>query len=94
MEDILARYGNAKTGTGHELRVDERSGGAMLWFLYWGEYRGVDDHHHMGIAHVSQKDGVYVVGWFRGTEKTPFRTQEYPTLETLFPSLDEEIAKR
>jgi hypothetical protein len=94
MDDLLARYRNTKTGKGHELRVEERSGGTMLWFLYWGEYRGVDDHHHMGIAHVSQKDDAYTVGWLRGTEKTPFQTQGYPNLDALFFALDEEIAKR
>ena len=94
MDDLVARYRNAKTGKGHELRIDERPVSTLLWFLFWGEYRGVDDHHHMGIADVSQKDNAYIVGWFQGTEKTPFQTQEYPTLETLFSALDEEIAKR
>ena len=45
MEKIETRYKDMKTGKGHEIRVDLRKNELILWYLYWGEYQGVDDHH-------------------------------------------------
>lgn len=94
MKKIIERYKDMKTPKGHELRVYEKDNEIALWYLFWDEYRGVDNHHHMGIAKISYEDDKYVVGWLRNTDQEPYRMQSFTNINDLFNALDEEIAKR
>lgn len=92
MEKIETRYKDMKTGKGHEIRVDLRKNELILWYLYWGEYQGVDDHHHMGIARISKDGDTFVVGWLQGTDQKSHSTDRYTDRKKMFSALDEKIA--
>jgi hypothetical protein len=94
MIKIVERYRGMKTPKGHDLCVDERENEIVIWYLFWGEYHGMNAHHHMGVARIRDEDGRYVVGWLRGTEQESYRTEIFTSLEKLFSALDVEIAKR
>ena len=91
MKEIVERYKGKTTPKGHELRVDEKQNEAILWYLYWGEYQGVDDYHHMGIARIRREGNQYVVGLLRATEQQPYTTRSYSSAEEMFAELDREI---
>ena len=94
MKEVVERYKGKTTPRGHELRVDENQNGATLWYLYWGRYQGVDDHHHMGIAKIRRAGNQYVVSLLRGTEQQPYTTRSYSNAEEMFAELDREIETR
>ena len=94
VQEITKRYKGKTTGKGHDIRIDESKNGLILWFLYWGEYEGVDAHHHMGIAYISKSQNGYSVGWLKGTEQQPYSTDEFSTIDDLFTALDDAIAKK
>ena len=81
--------------TGHEIEVDDLSdkGRIDIWYKLWGEYKGEDDLHHMGIAQVKKENGTYSVGWLRDTEQEPYRTDQYSSEQKMLDTLDREIAK-
>ena len=94
MKEIADRYRGKITESGHELRVDERNGEIIIWYLFWGEYQGVEDHHHMGIARIRRERDQFVVDFLRGIDQHPHTTRRYPSTDGLFADLDEEIASR
>jgi hypothetical protein len=94
MDQVIKRYVGKTTNEGHELRVDEKLGQVTLWFLYWGEYQGSDDHHHIGIARIKREGNAYIVGWLRGTQNQPFDESKYNSEEELVFALDAAIARR
>lgn len=94
MDTIVNRYKSAKTPKGHELRVDEKGNEIIIWYLFWGEYAGVDDHHHMGIARVRAENDGFVIGWLRGIEQQPYKTERVMDLNELFAKIDAEIKTR
>jgi hypothetical protein len=92
--EIAEYYRGKKTGKGHELRVDERQNEIVIWYLFWGEHEGIDNHHHMGVARVRREGDAYLVGWLRDTQQRPYRNQRFANSDDLFSALDAEIAKR
>lgn len=94
MDEIVKHYRDSKTPHGHELRVDERDDETIIWYLYWGEYGGVDDHHHMGIARVRSAGSGFEIGWLHGTDQEPYRTEQVTDLKELYAKIDAEIANR
>lgn len=95
MDVIIKHYEGKRSQRGHEVRVNgSPRGGLLVWFLHWGEYQGIDAHHHVGIARVEQDGDTYRVGWFRGTEQTPFDETEYTDLERMFADVDAAIETR
>jgi len=94
MEEIVRRYRGVRTPAGHELRVDLRDNEVVLWYLFWGEYRGVDDHHHFGVARVRRDGSKYVIGWMHGTEQEPRHTELVSGMDDVFKKLDDEISRR
>lgn len=94
MKELVERYSDKKTGKVHEVRVDEEGDRVVLWYLYWGEYRGVDDHHHMGIAEVRETKQGYTLGFLHGTEQRPDQFRNLASIHEVFAALDEEIARR
>lgn len=94
MDKIVQRYKGAKTPRGHELRVDERGDEVIIWYLFWGEYAGVDDHHHMGIARVHAIENGFKIGWLRGTDQEPYQTEQVTDLSELYAKIDTEIENR
>jgi len=94
MDEIVQRYRGTKTPRGHELRVDERGHEAIIWYLFWGEFAGVDGHHHMGIARVRSSGSGFVIGWLLGTDQEPYRSEQVTDLKELYARIDAEIANR
>ena len=94
MRAIVERFRGRTTGSGHDIRVDETPGVAVVWYLFWGEYQGVDDHHHMGIARVSWRENAYFVGWLQGTEQEASDESVFNTVEEMLSALDQEISRR
>lgn len=94
MQEIIGRYQGKKTAQGHELRVDGDQEQAVIWFLYWGEYQGVDAHHHVGIARVRRDGAGYRVGWLRGTETRPYDETDYAGADEMFAAIDDAAQAR
>jgi hypothetical protein len=94
MNELLERYRGKKTGTGHDIRVDERRDGITLWYLHWGEYQGVEAHHHLGIARVKCNEQGYWLGAMRGLDRQPVELKPFSSLELLCSELDRLIAAR
>jgi len=94
MQEIVERYRGKTTPKGHELSVDEEPNEATLWYLYWGTYQGVDDHHHIGIARIKREGDRYVVGLLRGVEQRSHTMRFYSNAEEMFAELDREIETR
>jgi hypothetical protein len=94
MKAIAERYRNQKTPKGHDLRVDEVGDGCIIWYLFWGEYRGVDDHHHMGIAKVRRSGEGYELGVLHGLQQEPDDYEAVQDFDALVARLDEEVARR
>lgn len=94
MDEIIKRYGGAKTFRGYELQVDEYRSGVIIWYLFWGEYAGVDGHHHMGIACIRAIENAFEIGWLSGTDQSPHRTERIMDLNELFAKIDTEIKNR
>lgn len=92
---IAERYRGKKTGKGHELKVDERENEIVIWYLFWGEYQGTDNYHHLGVARIRREGDAYlVVTWLHGTEQEANGRDRFANSEDLFSALDAEIAKR
>jgi hypothetical protein len=95
MQAIVDRYQDKTTPNGnHKLKVDLRGASTYVWYLYWGEYAGKDDHHHFGIARITPIDSRFKIDWYRKTEKEPYRSQEVADIETVYSLVDAEIATR
>jgi len=94
MNEIIQRYKDTKTPRGNELRVDENGDETIIWYLFWGEYAGVDDHHHMGIARVIPTGNGFKIGWLRGTDQKPYESEQVKDLNELYATLDSVIANR
>lgn len=94
MRAILDRYKGKHTPKGHDIRVDEDPDGVTLWYLYWGEYEGRDDHHHFGIARVRREKDKYALGTFHATEQEPGATRLYDTEEEVMAEIDKLLAQR
>jgi hypothetical protein len=95
MDALIHHFKGQKTASGHDVQAHKRDVRVLVWYLYWGEYQGVDRGHHMGIAVIAKKaDSSYEVGWFRGNEQRHFRTSEYATEEAMIEAIDAEIATR
>lgn len=71
LDDFVTRYANKTTKKGHVVKVDVTETSASLWYLHWGEYKGVNDHHHFGIARITNFGDRYRVEWFEGTNTVP-----------------------
>ena len=92
MNKIIEKYQGMTTPAGHELRVDEiDEQKIIIWYLFWGEYQGIDDHHHMGVARIREENGKYFVEWLRGTEQVPYQTETFTNSEDVFSALDARI---
>ena len=81
LDDFITRYANKTTNKGHVVKVDVTEMSASLWYLYWGEYKGVNDHHHFGIARITNLRDRYGVEWFDGTNTVPVSTDSFSTIE-------------
>ena len=94
MNAISDRYEGKKTPKGHRLRVTEHDDALTVWYLYWGELAGADDHHHIGIARVQRAENGFTVGWFAGLEQEPCRTETHDDIESVFAAIDAAIDDR
>ena len=94
MDEIVKRYHGVRTPGGQELRVDVRGQEATIWYLFWGEYQGIDDHYHFGIARVRPDGTGFVIGWMQGTEQEPYESDRVQDLNALIAKLDSQIASR
>ena len=92
---IAERYKGNTTGTRHEIRIDPaRDGSVMLWYLFWGEYQGVANHHHLGIARVRAEGDSYIVERYEGNCQEPFETRKFRDRESVFAIIDADIARK
>jgi len=95
LDSIVERYKGRSTEAGHEVRIDRaRDGSVMLWYLLWGEYQGLDDHHHMGIARVRAGGGCFTVDLYEGNCQEPVETRQCRDSEGVFAVIDAEIARK
>ena len=94
MDEIVKHYRDSKTPHGHKLRVDVHDHEAIIWYLFWGESDGVDDHHHMGIARVRSSGSGFEIAWLHGTDQEPYRTERVIDSKELYAKIDAEIASR
>ena len=93
--ELIARHCRGKsTGSGHEIRVDEHGDELIIWYLHWGKYRGVDGHHHLGIARVRRHGDEIALGLLEGTEQAPHKTQTFGSISEACVALDNLIASR
>jgi len=96
-ELIKTRYLGRKTGRGHDIIINpvpHNSNAVMLYYLFWGEYQGIDDHHHMGIARIRATGTRYAVDLFAGNEPQPYDTKEYSDIDTALAIVDAEVTKK
>lgn len=94
MQEVVDRYRNRNTRSGFGLRVDDKNGELVIWYMHWGELNGVDAHHHMGIARIRKQGNKYAVGWFRGEDPMEYKTDHYASEAALYQALDQEIENR
>ena len=94
METIIAKYRGKTTPKGHELRVDESTNQIIIWYLHWGDYKGTDAHHHMGIAIVRFDTQGYSVGTLNGTETSPRSWQTCNNPDDVITQIDKVVAER
>jgi hypothetical protein len=95
MQQIMDRYRDEKTPKGHDIRVDsQKDGGAIVWYLHWGEYQGVDGHHDMGIATVRPEKSGFGVGTLHGVEQTPYTWKTVKTMSDVFATIDKLVSDR
>jgi hypothetical protein len=94
MQTIIDRYKGTRTPKGHDLRVDENPDGVTIWILFWGEYEGLDDHHHLGVARVRRERGKLALGVYRGKEQEPSTTRLYDSEEEVVAEIDKLVAQR
>ncbi len=94
MDEIVKYYQNSKTSKKHDIRVDKCDHEIILWYLFWGEYGGVDSHHHMGIARICSNKNGFKIGWLKGTELQVYKSEQVTDLKELFNKIDAEIANR
>jgi len=95
LNSIVERYKGQSTGKGHEIRIDPaRDGSVMLWYLFWGEYQGVDEHHHMGIARIRAEGDSYIVDLYEGNSQEPFEMRKCRDRDSAFAVIDAEIARK
>ena len=90
-DNIVERYHGKNTAKGHDIKIDETKDGLTLWFLYWDDE--TSNHHHMGIARITENPNGFSVGWLKGTEPEPYSTAEFSTLDELFAAIDDAIVK-
>ncbi len=92
IKSIHDRYSDMKTPSNHEIKVDTTGNCVTIWYLYWGEYKGVDAHHHFGIAKIEIVTDSLSIGWFKGTEQEPSSHNNYPTIDDAFSAIDKRIS--
>ena len=93
MQTIIDRYKGKRTSKGHFACNDDPDG-LTIWNLFWGEYEGVDVHHHLGVARVRREKGKLALGVYRGKDQDPSPTRQYDSEEEVVAEIDKLVAQR
>jgi hypothetical protein len=90
--DLVRRYGNTRSGSGRDVRVDKVPPGFTIYIFVWATD---NTYPHEGIAKVVElASGTFRVGWLRGTSQEPFNFSEFDDEDALYAALDRVIASR